>query len=221
MQRLLASRRLRTAPACGRLRWLCGGPLAPELQRHVEGLRERYARLQDEVTSESFSAARMKELARLGAVAEASSELDDKAHEAAELHELAADADAEAELRALARAELPACESEVQERKERLLSLLVPPDASDDRDVVLEVRAGAGGVEAGLFAGELFDMYAKLARRRRWRFEAHEQSEFGAGVGGTREASAVISGEGVHGALRGERGVHRVQRVPATEALGR
>ena len=161
----------------------------------------------------------MKELARLGAVAEAHSQLQAKEREVVELHELADDQGAESELRALARTELLECQADVVGHKERLLSLMVPPDPSDERAVVLEVRAGVGGIEARLFASELFEMYGKLARRRRWQFEVHERSDFGGtGEEGVREASALVSGQGVHSELRGESGVHRVQRVPATES---
>ena len=177
-------------------RWLSGAatehPLKPALRRHMESLHRRYDQLQEEVTTESFSVARMKELARLGEVTATHAELEAKAQEVAELHELAADATAEAELRALARAELPDCETEVLERKDRLLALMVPSDPDDDRDVVLEVRAGAGGLEASLFAGELFEMYSKHARRHGWHFAVHDYSEVD-GLGGLREAAAGIT----------------------------
>jgi len=97
--------------------------------------------------------------------------------------------------------------------------LLVPKDPNDAKNVVLEIRAGTGGDEAALFAGELFRMYAKYAERQGWRLEMMSSSE--SGVGGLKEAIATIEGRGVYSKLKYESGVHRVQRVPATEASGR
>src|SRR6187401_647854 len=97
--------------------------------------------------------------------------------------------------------------------------LLVPRDPNDDRNVMLEIRAGTGGDEAALFAAELFRMYSMYAERQRWRIEVMSSSD--TGVGGTKEVTALIEGKGVYGRLKYESGVHRVQRVPATEASGR
>jgi peptide chain release factor 1 len=100
-----------------------------------------------------------------------------------------------------------------------LKRLLVPKDPNDEKNVVLEIRAGTGGDEAALFAGELFRMYAKYAERQGWRLEMMSSSD--TGVGGLKEAIATIEGRGVYSKLKYESGVHRVQRVPATEASGR
>jgi peptide chain release factor 1 len=97
--------------------------------------------------------------------------------------------------------------------------LLVPKDPNDDRNVVLEIRAGTGGDEAALFAGELFRMYSKFAERQRWRIEVLSTNE--PGVGGLKEVIASVEGRGAYSRLKYESGVHRVQRVPATEASGR
>jgi peptide chain release factor 1 len=109
------------------------------------------------------------------------------------------------------------------ERREALVGelkiLLVPKDPNDAKNVVLEIRAGTGGDEAALFAGELFRMYAKYAERQGWKLEMMSSSE--SGVGGLKEAIATIEGKGVYSKLKYESGVHRVQRVPATEASGR
>jgi len=109
------------------------------------------------------------------------------------------------------------------ERRDALVNelkiLLVPRDPNDDKNVVLEIRAGTGGDEAALFAGELFRMYAKYAERQGWKLEMMSTSE--SGVGGLKEAIATIEGKGVYSKLKYESGVHRVQRVPATEASGR
>jgi len=108
-------------------------------------------------------------------------------------------------------------------RREALVAelkiLLIPKDPNDEKNVVLEIRAGTGGDEAALFAGELFRMYAKYAERQGWRLEMMSTSE--SGVGGMKEGIATIEGRGVYSKLKYESGVHRVQRVPATEASGR
>src|SRR6478752_4579646 len=97
--------------------------------------------------------------------------------------------------------------------------LLVPKDPNDAKNVVLEIRAGTGGDEAALFAGELFRMYSKYAERRGWKIDVMNRSD--TGVGGLKEVIATIEGRGVYGRFKHESGVHRVQRVPATEASGR
>ena len=100
-----------------------------------------------------------------------------------------------------------------------LKTLLIPKDPNDERNVVLEIRAGTGGDEAALFAAELFRMYSKYAERQGWRLELMSSSD--AGVGGLKEVIATIEGRGAYSKLKYESGVHRVQRVPATEASGR
>jgi peptide chain release factor 1 len=97
--------------------------------------------------------------------------------------------------------------------------MLVPKDPNDEKNVVLEIRAGTGGDEAALFAAELFRMYSKFAERNRWKIEMMSSNE--TGVGGLKEVIATIEGRGVYSKLKYESGVHRVQRVPATEASGR
>jgi peptide chain release factor 1 len=108
-------------------------------------------------------------------------------------------------------------------RRDALLAdlkvMLVPKDPNDEKNVVLEIRAGTGGDEAALFAGELFRMYSKYAERQGWRIELMSMSE--TGIGGIKEVIATIEGRGVYSKLKYESGVHRVQRVPATEASGR
>jgi peptide chain release factor 1 len=128
-------------------------------------------------------------------------------------------ADADADVRALAREELPALKAELAAFEERLKILLLPKDPNDEKNVILEIRAGTGGEEAALFAAELFRVYARYAERRRWKMELLDRSD--TGLGGVREVIASISGDGVYSALRYESGVHRVQRVPETEAQGR
>ena len=127
--------------------------------------------------------------------------------------------DPDEEVRGMAREELAVLEAREQVLDDELRRLFVPRDPNDDRDVILEVRAGTGGDEAALFAGDLFRMYARYAERRRWKLDLISMSE-GAG-GGVKEAIAEIAGQGAFSRLKYESGVHRVQRVPATEAAGR
>jgi peptide chain release factor 1 len=123
------------------------------------------------------------------------------------------------ELLALAQAEVQALTAEVERLESELKRLLVPRDPLDDRDAVVEVRAGTGGDEAALFAGDLFRMYQRFADRRGWKVELVSVSEGAAG--GYKEAVFAVRGPNAYGDLRYESGVHRVQRVPATEAQGR
>ena len=126
---------------------------------------------------------------------------------------------ADADMRELAQEEL----KELQARREAILGdlrmLLVPKDPNDQKNVILEIRAGTGGDEAALFAADLFRMYSRFAERQRWKIEVMSSSE--SGTGGLKEVIASIEGRDVYSRLKYESGVHRVQRVPATEASGR
>jgi peptide chain release factor 1 len=123
------------------------------------------------------------------------------------------------ELRAIAVEELERLESTVTDLEERLRRELQPKDPNDDRNVVLEIRAGTGGDEASLFAGELFRMYSRYAERQGYRVSVIDLSE--SGVRGIKEISAIVEGQGAWSRLKYEGGVHRVQRVPETEGSGR
>ncbi|CAL8462217.1 g1748 [Coccomyxa elongata] len=123
------------------------------------------------------------------------------------------------DMRKLAREEQQALEEQVPALEEALLTHLLPRDEADERGAVLEVRAGTGGDEAALFAGDLFRMYQRFAELRRWKFEVLEAAE--SDMGGYKLASANIGGRGAYGALKFESGIHRVQRVPVTESAGR
>jgi len=125
----------------------------------------------------------------------------------------------DAELREMAKEELSALRPRVDPAEEALKVHLVPRDPNDERDVILEIRAGAGGDEAGLFAAELLRLYLRYAERRGWRCELADTST--GALGGVKEALVNISGDAVYSSLKWESGVHRVQRVPATEAQGR
>ena len=137
--------------------------------------------------------------------------------ELAQTEELVASADAD--MRELAQEELKSLVARRDALLAELKVLLVPKDPNDEKNVVLEIRAGTGGDEAALFAGELFRMYSKYAERQGWRLEVMSSSD--TGVGGLKEVVATIEGRGVYSKLKYESGVHRVQRVPATEASGR
>jgi peptide chain release factor 1 len=123
------------------------------------------------------------------------------------------------EMRELARAEMDALQGRIDAVEEELRLLLLPRDPNDEKNVILEIRAGTGGDEASLFAAEILRMYARYAERQRWRFEVLSQSE--SGIGGLKEATVLIEGDKVYSKMKHESGVHRVQRVPQTEASGR
>ncbi|MBW8866037.1 MAG: peptide chain release factor 1 [Acidobacteria bacterium] len=125
----------------------------------------------------------------------------------------------DSEMRELAREELKSLNARRDALVAELKILLIPKDPNDEKDVVLEIRAGTGGDEAALFAADLFRMYTKFAERNGWRLEVMSSSD--TGVGGLKEVIATIEGRGVYSKLKYESGVHRVQRVPATEASGR
>jgi len=125
----------------------------------------------------------------------------------------------DAEMRELAAMDIAELEPRRSTLEERMKVLLLPRDPNDNKNILLEIRAGTGGEEAALFAADLFRMYARFAERRRWKVEIVSQSA--ASAGGLKEIVADISGEGVFSQLKFESGVHRVQRVPATEAQGR
>jgi peptide chain release factor 1 len=119
----------------------------------------------------------------------------------------------------MAEAELKELSPRITQMEQELRLMLVPKDPRDDKNIFLEIRAGAGGDEAGLFAAELFRMYSRYAEKKRWKITLLDMSV--TGVGGAKEVVAQIQGKGVFSKLKYESGVHRVQRVPATESGGR
>ena len=135
-----------------------------------------------------------------------------------EAKEMISESDDE-EMRDLAKLELADLEAQVQQLEMDVKKLLLPKDPNDERDVILEVRAGAGGDEAGLFASELLRLYLRYAERKRWKVEILNTNE--TGVGGIKEASVLIKGAGAYSRLKYESGTHRVQRIPQTESGGR
>lgn len=123
------------------------------------------------------------------------------------------------EMRELAKEELNESKAKVEQLEERLKILLLPKDPNDDKNVIVEIRAGAGGDEAALFAAEIYRMYVHYAEGRRWRVETVECEEIG--IGGMKSVSFMITGQGAYSVMKYESGVHRVQRVPETESGGR
>lgn len=123
------------------------------------------------------------------------------------------------ELRELAKEELSDAKKRVEELEQELKVLLLPKDPNDDKNIILEIRAGAGGDEAALFAAELYRMYVNYAESQRWKVEIISLSE--SGIGGFKEVQAMVTGKGAYSKLKYESGVHRVQRVPETESGGR
>ena len=123
------------------------------------------------------------------------------------------------ELREMAREEIKELEAGIEKSQEELKILLLPKDPNDEKNVILEVRAGTGGDEAALFGGDLMRMYLRYAERRRWKTEIIDLND--TGIGGVKEAVIMIKGKGAYSRLKFESGVHRVQRVPETESSGR
>jgi peptide chain release factor 1 len=136
-----------------------------------------------------------------------------------EAEEITIDKQVDPDLKTMAEAELKELKPRVEQMEQELRLMLVPKDPRDDKNIFLEIRAGAGGDEAGLFAAELFRMYSRYAEKKRWKVTLLDMSA--TGVGGAKEVVAQIQGKGVFSRLKYESGVHRVQRVPATEASGR
>ncbi len=160
-----------------------------------------------------------KEYAGLTPVVDAVKALRAAQEEARGLEEIIADAGSEPEMRGLAQEELSEVKRAIGEHEQALKLLLLPKDLADDGNAILEIRAGAGGEEAALFAANLFRMYQRYAELHNWRMEPIQAAE--TGIGGVKEAIAEISGNGVFARLKFESGVHRVQRVPETESSGR
>jgi len=159
------------------------------------------------------------EYAELGDMVAKVRELRGAEAEQADLAAMLDDKATDAEMRALAEADLPDVEARIEQLQKDIQILLLPKDAADERNAILEIRAGTGGDEAALFAGDLFRMYERYAAGRGWRVEVDSVSD--GEKGGFKEIIATVSGKGVFAALKFESGVHRVQRVPDTETQGR
>ena len=160
-----------------------------------------------------------REYTHLSPIVEAITSLRAARDEADELQAMAEDAESEPEMRALAEDERAALMAELPAKEEALKILLLPADEADERNAILEIRAGTGGEEAALFGGDLLRMYQRYVETKGWRFELMSMSE--TGLGGVKEAVVSVGGRGAYARLKFESGVHRVQRVPETEAGGR
>ncbi|MDH5559147.1 MAG: peptide chain release factor 1 [Alphaproteobacteria bacterium] len=185
----------------------------------VTARHDELAQLMTESAGDSGEFARLsKEYSDLSPIVEKIRELQGARAEIAELEELVASED-DAEMKSMAQSELVALSDRLPDLEREMQLMLLPRDEADARNAIIEVRAGTGGDEAGLFAAELFRMYQRYAERHGWKFEPIDINE--TGVGGYREASATIAGRNVFQRLKFESGTHRVQRVPVTESGGR
>jgi len=191
------------------------------MQDKLLAVETRYDQLMGEIADPAVQAdqakfrAHSKELSEIQPLVEAFRRYKDLESDIAKTRELLRDPD----MQELAQEELKALEAQRDTLAAELKVLLIPKDPNDAKNVVLEIRAGTGGDEAALFASDLFRMYSRYAERQGWRLEVLNLSE--TGVGGTKEVTVLIEGKAVFGRLKYESGVHRVQRVPATEASGR
>jgi peptide chain release factor 1 len=196
--------------------------MTPQILQKLKSLQAKYDELTRSVsdagaqTNASAYRTNLKAISDLQEVVDKYAEHQRVATELEDNRELAASGDAD--LKALAEEEIPALEQREAALTDEIRKLLVPKDKNDDRNVILEIRAGTGGDEAALFAGDLYRMYSRYAERNGWKVEVMSMSDSG---GGVKEVVASVEGKGVYKRLKHESGVHRVQRVPVTEASGR
>ncbi len=197
--------------------------LSPEVLRKLEAIEARFEELTTQLSDPAVASSGerfkkvSKERAGLEATVAALRAWRKLQQDVADNEGLLAEKDPE--LREMAKEELAGLKPRVEPAEEQLKLFLVPRDPNDDKDVIVEIRAGAGGDEAGLFAAELLRAYLRCAERRGWKAELMDTSP--GALGGIKEATLTISGDAVYSWLKYESGVHRVQRVPATEAQGR
>ena len=190
----------------------------------LEDLLRRYEEIMNELNEPSVTANQdrfrslMKEQSDLGPIVEAYREYkkakQDEQDSLAMLEE-----ENDADMRELLKEEHATAKKRIEELEQELKILLLPKDPNDDKNVIMEIRAGAGGDEAALFAAQMYRLYVKYAESRRWKVETVSADEIG--IGGMKEVSFMISGKGAYSRLKYESGVHRVQRVPETESGGR
>ena len=195
-----------------------------DLDSKLAALEQRYELLTEElgkpelVASPSAYQKQAKARSELEPLVEKYRELKSVLNELNEAKEMAGEAD-DPEMRALAEEELTRLQSERERLTQELKTILLPKDPNDERNVIIEIRAGTGGEEAALFAQEIYRMYSRFAEKEGWRVEVISANP--TGIGGLKEIVAVIEGKGAYSRLKYESGVHRVQRVPVTEASGR
>lgn len=185
----------------------------------------RYQELDAEMAKPDFfqdqrrAAALSREHQKLSALIEKHGELNKVYNELLDTREILNDESADEELKELAEQELPQLEESFETKKHQILISMIPPDPTDSRNTIVEIRAGAGGDEASLFVGDLMRMYQRYAEASSWKVEPMSSSP--SEVGGYKEIIFLVSGEEVYKKLRYESGVHRVQRIPVTESGGR
>src|SRR3977135_2157977 len=191
-------------------------------EQKLDALLTRHKTVEGELASGLAPEAYVKlsrEFAELGPIIETIQAYRAVTSEIADLTTLLDDAATDAEMRTIAATEKPALEARLAALEQRIKVALIPKDAMDDRNVVLEIRAGTGGDEASLFAGDLFRMYERFAALQGWKVEVISASE--GPMGGYKEIIAEVQGRGAFAKLKFESGAHRVQRVPDTETQGR
>jgi peptide chain release factor 1 len=191
-------------------------------EQKLDALVARHAALEGELASQTAAEMYVKlsrEFAELAPLVETVKRYREVTREIGDLDALIGDPGLDAEMRAMASAEKPQLEQQRAALERQIMFALLPKDAMDQRDVIIEIRAGTGGDEAALFAGDLFRMYERYAARQGWKVELISASE--GSMGGYKEIIAEIRGRGAFAKLKFESGVHRVQRVPDTEASGR
>jgi len=197
--------------------------MKPSIQSRLEQLVERFEEVNALLSDASVIANQDKfrdlsrEYSEIEPVVKCFQAWQQSLEDMSEAKELAKDGDAE--MRAMAEEELASAEARNEELDEELQRLMLPKDPNDTKNVFLEVRAGTGGDEAAIFAGDLFRMYSRYEEKHRWQIEVLSENE--GEHGGYKEVIARVSGEGVYGVLKFESGAHRVQRVPETESQGR
>jgi peptide chain release factor 1 len=194
---------------------------ASHLEARLDGILRRHGelgRLMASASGDQYTAL-AKEFAELDTVASSIQELRTTRDEVRGIKEMLADASLDSEMRALAKDELETLEGRLPALEREVKLALLPADEADAKGAILEIRAGTGGEEAALFAGDLYRMYQRYAEVRGWRFEPISVSD--TGLGGVKEVVVAIKGRGAFARLKYEAGVHRVQRVPVTEASGR
>jgi peptide chain release factor 1 len=189
----------------------------------LKGIEERFIKIEhllsdpDVMADQKKYQAYLKEHGELNKIVPVFREYEGAGEELKEAKELLKDSDSD--IRAMAKEEIPVLESRIAQLHEQLNVLLMPKDPRDDKNVILEIRAGTGGEEAGIFTGDLFRMYTRYAESKRWKIEIIEKNDSAAG--GFKEVVSMVQGKGAYSQFKYESGIHRVQRVPDTETQGR
>lgn len=187
-------------------------------EKHFEEINEEFCK-PEIISDQNRYKSLMKELKNLTPVVEKYRQYKKEKENLEEAKEILSESGVDKELKEMAELEMESAKENIEKITEELKILLLPKDPNDDRNVIVEIRAGAGGEEAALFSGVLFRMYNMYAQSKRWKVEVLNANE--TQLGGFKEISFMISGEGAYSKFKFESGVHRVQRVPDTEAQGR